>query len=159
MIKLIGVPYDGNSSFLKGPALAPPRIRLMDKDGSANSFSESGVEVLNGVNYYDQGDIAFPDSNPEKVYQQIKETIRTEVQSNHKTLCFGGDHSVSFPLIEAYAGKYNKLNVLHLDAHADLYDNFDNNPYSHASPFARLMEKNILGSLTGGYQNTQHSSA
>jgi len=37
---------------------------------------------------------------------------------------------------------------LHLDAHADLYDNFENNPYSHASPFARLMEKNALNSLT-----------
>jgi arginase len=40
------------------------------------------------------------------------------------------------------------LNILHLDAHADLYDNFDNNPYSHASPFSRLMERDIIGSLT-----------
>ena len=41
MIKVTGIPYDANSSFLKGPALAPARIRLMDKEGSANSFSES----------------------------------------------------------------------------------------------------------------------
>jgi len=40
------------------------------------------------------------------------------------------------------------LNVLHLDAHPDLYDNYENNPYSHASPFARLMEKNTVKSLT-----------
>jgi arginase len=40
------------------------------------------------------------------------------------------------------------LNVLHLDAHADLYDQFDNNPFSHASPFARVMEKRIIKSLT-----------
>mgnify|MGYP000863625183 CR=1 FL=1 len=46
MIKLLGIPYDGNSSFLKGPALAPPRIRLMETDGSANSFSERGNEIL-----------------------------------------------------------------------------------------------------------------
>ena len=37
--------------------------------------------------------------------------------------------------------------MLHLDAHADLYHNFENNPFSHASPFARLMEKGILKSL------------
>lgn len=65
-----------------------------------------------------------------------------------KIICFGGDHSVSFPIIEACADRFKDLNVLHLDAHADLYDNFDNNPFSHASPFARLMEKGILKSLT-----------
>ena len=45
MIKIIGIPFDANSSFLKGPSYAPQRIRLMDKEGSANSFSESGLEV------------------------------------------------------------------------------------------------------------------
>ncbi len=148
MIKLIGIPYDGNSSFLKGPALAPPRIRLMDTDGSANSFSESGREILNGKSYTDSGDLTFPDSNPKEVYDRIKEKINQELNSGNKLICLGGDHSVSFPVIESYAAKFKNLNVLHIDAHADLYDNFDNNPYSHASPFARLMEKKIINSLT-----------
>jgi arginase len=65
-----------------------------------------------------------------------------------KLICFGGDHSVSFPVIEAFSEKYKDLNILHLDAHADLYDNFDDNPYSHASPFARLMEMGTIKSLT-----------
>jgi len=148
MIKLLGIPYDGNSSFLKGPALAPPRIRLMEADGSANSFCESGTEILEGKNYTDLGDMTFSNSSPEEVYIQIKDKIRRELKPNAKIICFGGDHSISFPIIESYAGSYKNLNILHLDAHADLYDNFDNNPYSHASPFARLMEKNIVNSLT-----------
>jgi arginase len=148
MIKLIGVPYDGNSSFLKGPALAPPRIRLMDTEGSANAFCENGKEKLNGKTYTDLGDISFAASNPAFVYNNIKKIIQQELNSNDKIICLGGDHSVSFPIIEAYAEKFNNLNVLHLDAHADLYHNFDNNPYSHASPFARLMEKKMLRSLT-----------
>ena len=148
MIKLIGIPYDGNSSFLKGPALAPSRIRLMEKDGSANSFCESGTEILNEKNYSDSGDMIFQNSNPEEAYNKIKDKIRLELKSKDKIICFGGDHSISFPIIESYADKYKNLNILHLDAHADLYENFDNNPYSHASPFARLMEKNIINSLT-----------
>jgi arginase len=148
MIKLLGIPYDGNSSFLKGPALAPPRIRLMEADGSANSFCESGTEILEGKKYTDLGDMAFPNLSPEEVYIQIKDKIRRELKPNAKIICLGGDHSISFPVIESYAGSYKNLNILHLDAHADLYDNFDNNPYSHASPFARLMEKNIINSLT-----------
>jgi arginase len=148
MIKLLGIPFDNNSSFLKGPALAPPRIRLMDTDGSANAFAESVTEIANGKNYTDAGDMVFTDINPGAVYNKIKSQVQQELEDGSKLICLGGDHSVSYPVIEAHAAQYKSLHVLHLDAHADLYDNFDNNPYSHASPFARLMEKNILGSLT-----------
>jgi arginase len=120
----------------------------MDTDGSANSFCEIGTEISEGKNYTDSGDITFADSNPEEVYNKIKDTIRQELTPGCRIICFGGDHSISFPIIESYAGKFKNLNILHLDAHADLYDNFDNNPYSHASPFARLMEKNVINSLT-----------
>ncbi len=148
MIKIIGIPFDANSSFLKGSAYAPQRIRLMDKEGSANRFSESGLEVKENHNYQDCGDIFFQDTNPEKGYKIIKDKITTLIQDNSKVISIGGDHSVSFPIISAYADKYEKINILHLDAHADLYDNFDNNPYSHASPFARIMESGKINSLT-----------
>ena len=148
MIKLIGVPYDENSTFAKGPALAPHKIREMDSGGSANRFSEFGAAIIEGENYCDLGDIDFSGLSREVVYEKIKTTITQELLSDDKIISLGGDHSVSFPLIEAYAQKYQKLHVLHLDAHADLYDDFEGNRFSHASPFARLMEKNILGSLT-----------
>ena len=148
MIKLIGIPFDGNSSFLSGPALAPSRIRQMEQDGSSNSFCEYGIEILDGKNYTDVEDILFTITNPDAVYHKIKETIHQELQTGSKIICFGGDHSFSFPIIEAYSEKFKDLHILHFDVHADLYDNFDNNPYSHASPFARLMEKKIPKSLT-----------
>ena len=147
MIRLIGIPFDKNSSFLKGPALAPSRIRLMEADGSSNSFCENGKEILNGRNYIDLGDMSFLETSSQFVYTSVKQKIQDELTGYDKIICFGGDHSVSFPIIEAYAGKFTNLNVLHLDAHTDLYDNFDNNLFSHASPFARLMEKGILKSL------------
>ena len=148
MIKLLGIPYDGNSSFLKGPALATPRIRLMETDGSANSFCEFGTEILQGKNYTDLGDMVFAGTNPKSAYNLIKNRIKQELEIDCKTICFGGDHSIAFPIIESYSYKFKDLNILHLDAHADLYDNFDDNPYSHASPFARLMEKGNIKSLT-----------
>ncbi|MBI9038997.1 MAG: hypothetical protein JEY97_12760, partial [Bacteroidales bacterium] len=57
MIKLLGFPYDENSCFLKGPAAAPPIIRQMDSIGSSNSFCENIIEIKNGINYIDLGDI------------------------------------------------------------------------------------------------------
>lgn len=148
MIKLLGITSDQNSSFLKGPALAPPLIRQMGIEGSTNLYSESGIEIKNGVNFTDLGDIKFVENDSYQVYKTIKEKIQLELTSSDKILSLGGDHSISYPVIEAYAKQFSDLHVLHLDAHADLYDNFDNNPYSHASPFARLMEKGLLKSLS-----------
>ncbi len=148
MIKLIGVPFDANSSFLKGPSYAPPRIRLMEKEGSANAYAENGVEIVENRNYQDCGDISFMDSSPKKAFNTIKNEIQRLLKDDSRVLSIGGDHSISYPIISAFAEKYEQLNVLHLDAHADLYDSFDNNPYSHASPFARIMEHKKVSSLT-----------
>lgn len=148
MIKVLGIPYDGNSSFLKGSALAPPRIRLMDKDGSANSFSENGKEIKTGLTYQDTGDLLFSSMNPQDAFNVIKQNIRQQLQNSDKVFCLGGDHSISFPIIDAFTEKYDDLNILHFDAHADLYENFDDNPFSHASPFARIMEQGKIKSLT-----------
>ena len=148
MIKLIGIPYDANSSFLKGPSFAPQRIRLMDVEGSANAYAENGLEIKEGVNYTDCGDISFENTNAAKAFKTIQKRIKKLLKDDSKVLSLGGDHSVSYPIISAFADKYDGLNILHLDAHADLYDDFDNNPFSHASPFARLMESGKINSLT-----------
>jgi len=147
MIKLLGIPFDANSSFLKGPAQAPPLIRQMDSDGSANVFSENGLEI-NKSNLTDLGDMTFENQNPETVYRAIKQRVDRELEDGGNLICLGGDHSISFPIIEAYASHYPGLHVLHFDAHPDLYHHYDNNPFSHASPFARIMEKGLTASLT-----------
>ncbi|SEB87065.1 agmatinase [Tenacibaculum sp. MAR_2009_124] len=148
MIKLIGIPFDANSSFLKGPSFAPERIRLMDREGSANSFSETGLEVKENVNYLDCGDMHFEYTNAKAAFNNIESKIKHLISDKSKVISFGGDHSISYPIISAFTEKNANLNILHLDAHADLYDAFDNNPFSHASPFARLMESNRINSLT-----------
>lgn len=148
MLKLLGIPFDNNSSFLRGSALAPPRIRLMEKDGSSNIFSQMGLAIEDGINYIDDGDLIFKTTNPSEAYQLIKSRISHELAGNHKLICLGGDHSISYPIIESHALKYGGINILQIDAHSDLYENFDNNPYSHASPFARLMETGLISSLT-----------
>jgi arginase len=158
MIKVLGIPFDINSSFLRGSYLAPPRIRLMATEGSANNYSEEGVEIISGRDYQDLGDLLFPNQNSEKAYEQIKKAVSEAMADGSKLLSLGGDHSIAYPVIEAHAQRYCPLHVLQLDAHGDLYENFEGNPYSHASPFARLLEKGLLKTLTqvGIRTLTQH---
>jgi arginase len=148
MIKVIGIPYDSNSSFLKGPSFAPDRIRLMEKEGSANSYSENGIEIKKNVNFVDLGDIVFEETNPKIAFHKIQTQIAELISNNEKVISIGGDHSITFPIMSAFSKKIENINILHLDAHSDLYDNFDNNIYSHASPFARIMESGKVNSLT-----------
>ena len=148
MIKLIGIPFDANSSFLKGPSLAPARIRMMETEGSANCYAENGIEIKAGSNYNDYGDIVFNSTNAVDGFALIQQIIAAQLSGDNKIISLGGDHSVSYPLIDAFSKVHTGLHVLHLDAHADLYENFDDNPYSHASPFARVLEQGRIASLT-----------
>jgi arginase len=55
-------------------------------------------------------------------------------------LLLGGDHAVTYPIVAALAAQHGPVNILHFDAHPDIYADFEGNPRSHASPFARIME-------------------
>jgi len=148
MVTLLGIPFDANSSFLKGPVLAPSRIRLQEAIGAVNTTSETGIAVVKDLDYRDAGDISFTGTVPEAAYLAIRQRVAHELQQPGKLICLGGDRSISFPVIEAHAEKYPTMHVLHIDAHPDLYHNFDDNPFSHASPFARVMERGLVQSLT-----------
>ena len=73
-------------------------------------------------------------------------------------ISLGGYHSVAYPKVCAHFEKYLELNVLHLDTHPDLDGNMQGNHYSHASPFARLIETGQLNRLaqTGTRTLNQH---
>ena len=119
----------------------------MEQDGSANRYAESGLEIKAGQNYQDLGDLIFEKTDREYAFELISNAVGSHVADGSQILSLGGDHSISYPVINAVATQHPGLNILHLDAHADLYDNFDDNPYSHASPFARLMETGKINSL------------
>lgn len=144
-ISLLGIPYDNNSSFIKGPAKAPELIRKSLFSASANMTSESGFDLNQKNVWQDVGDVQF--ENDDVFFKAIHERVTEELNDGNKVLSLGGDHSVSYPIIDAYSKFYKELTIVHFDAHPDIYDNLDGNPMSHASPFARIMEKGLVKNL------------
>jgi arginase len=144
MIVCVGIPLDENSSFLRGAALAPACIRKALSSDSANSFSENGLNVNHDV-WTDAGDIRL--SKMPAAFTEISQAISSFVEKGDKVISFGGDHSITYPIIKSFAKKYGKLNILHIDAHGDLYDEFNGNRFSHACPFARIMEEKLASRL------------
>jgi arginase len=142
---LIGFPFDHNSSYQRGCALAPSYIRERLYSNASHLCAENGIDLKNNNNWCDIGDIEF--NKPEDYFSIIESSITTILNQGAKVLSLGGDHSITYPIIKSYAKKYDKLTILHFDAHPDLYDNFDDNLFSHASPFARIMENLLIENL------------
>lgn len=135
-----GICYDEKSSYLQGAAQAPELIRKALQSGSMNDFTELGTEIRwNEIE--DRGDF-----KPESYFDIEKRALQT-LEEKPLMFSWGGDHSISYPLIKAVAEKYGKLDILHIDAHGDLYDDFEGDRYSHACPFARIMEDGLASRL------------
>jgi arginase len=145
MISVLGIPWDANSSFLQGPSLAPVKIREAFHSDSGNYFTESGIDLKGHGGWQDAGDISFNDNV--HFAKAIESRVADLVSGGRKIFALGGDHSVTYPIVRGVHQQYSDLTILHLDAHADLYDNFENNPYSHASPFARILENKLAKRL------------
>jgi agmatinase len=145
-VALLGIPFDANSSFLRGPALAPPRIRQALFSGSANLCTEDGLDLGASSDWRDDGDLDLS-GDPAAAYARIEPAGAERLAAGSRTLCLGGDHSVAYPIVRAYAARYPDLTILQLDAHPDLYEELDGNRHSHASPFARIMEEGLARRL------------
>jgi arginase len=138
-VGLFGIRDDSNSSFMSGASLAPSAIRGAFSSPSSNTFCEHGVDIEAVMS--DFGDIRQPDT-----HALVDEYIHN-IMIKHKFLpiVMGGDHSVSFPVVKAvtrYLGQ--PVTIVHFDAHPDVYPDFEGNPHSHASPFARILETNNM---------------
>ena len=145
MLTIIGIPYDANSSFMRGPALAPARIRSALYSGSINLCSENRIDLSSESCFMDLGDITFNDRF--LPFEQIEKIIEELLEQKAYVISLGGDHSITYPIIKAYSKKYQGLNILHLDAHPDLYDEYGGSRFSHACPFARIMEQKLAKRL------------
>jgi agmatinase len=162
---LVGIPFDGQSSYLRGAGDAPAKIRAAVRCDASNLSTERGVDLGVPGAFEDAGDIAglteFPphargEENPHlwqnrpevgHPFSEIERAIGELIDSGKRPVSLGGDHSITYPIAKAFAKKYSGLTIFHFDAHPDLYDEFEGNRLSHACPFARIMEAGLTKRL------------
>jgi len=145
MVAVIGIPFDANSSFMQGPALAPAQIRKAWNSGSTNLCAESGIDLDTQTNFVDLGDLDL--AGAPAIIEKIETSIDEFLRHNVRIIALGGDHAITYPVMKSCSTRFAKLDILHLDAHPDLYDSYDGNRYSNACPFARIMEEKLASRL------------
>lgn len=146
-IALLGVCEDRNGSYCAGPAKAPDAIRLALKCDASNSWSEMGIEVAPYLQDY--GNV-FPESSTlSSIFDATHPVLESIHGDKRIPFIFGGDHSITSAVTRSISSlRDEKFFIIHFDAHPDAYENFENNPHSHASPFCRILEAgNICSGL------------
>jgi agmatinase len=142
---LIGIPWDANSSFTRGAAAAPPLVRQALFSPASNMWTETLIDLGAPGQLADAGDLNLAD--PQEAVEAIEGAIGALMDAGGAPLAIGGDHAVTYPVVRAVAARHPGLTILHIDAHPDLYDEFEGNRVSHACPFARIMEEGLAARL------------
>src|SRR5436190_20970815 len=107
----IDVPFDEFSSFLRGSASAPPKIREAFHSDSANYFTERGTDLKNHPQVVEHGTLTLPTGK--EAIPEIARLAGSLLNRYDKIISLGGDHSITYPLVKGVTSKYKKLSILH----------------------------------------------
>jgi agmatinase len=135
------VPYDGTSTWGKGADRgldhfleAAENMELYDIETDSEVYRK-GIHLLEPL---------LEASSPEAVFQAVKNKTRELLGTGKFLSFFGGEHSVSIGIIEAFREKYKDLTVLQLDAHADLRESYLGSEFNHACAMHRASKSTRL---------------
>jgi len=141
-IAIIGIPFDEKSCYLKGASKGPQAIRAASTGRAINPWTELSVNLEKDGVLVDLGDVDVSGDFLD-VFSQIEKNVLDILEKEAVPVVLGGDHSVSYPVVKAFSRKYKALDILHFDAHPDLYEELYGDRFSHACPFARIMEEGL----------------
>jgi agmatinase len=145
-IAILGVPYDGKSSYLKGPSKGPQAIRAASTGEAINAWTELGINLEDDVTIVDLGDVDVTGDFSD-ISVRVEERVWEILSKDGLPIVLGGDHSISLPVVRAIVKKHPLLDILHFDAHPDLYEELYGDRYSHACPFARILDEGLAKNL------------
>jgi arginase len=145
-IAVLGVPFDEKSSYLRGAAQGPAAVRAVSTGKCYCGWTELGVNLEEDTVLVDLGDVDTS-GDMDKSFSLIEKGVAAILDKGAVPIVLGGDHSITYPVLKAFARHFKPLDVLHFDAHPDLYDDLYGDRLSHACPFARIVEEGLAASV------------
>lgn len=156
---IIGIPFDGGCTFRTGARFGPEAIRSASTIiRPYNLFHEKNM--FDKFNIYDCGDVNTNPFNIEKTTNMIIEQIDHKFKTFDKFLFFGGDHTISYPLIKSVNKKFGKISMIHFDSHYDTWDSYFGEKITHGTPFKRVFDEDLIdveSSMHVGIRGTVNS--
>lgn len=142
-VAIVGVPFDGGTSYRPGARLGPREVRAQSSLIRPYSYFQK-VAPFERLNVADAGDIDAPPVSIEKCYDVVTERIGAIVDAGARPIVIGGDHSISLPILRALAKRSGPLALVQFDAHIDTWDEYFGGKYFHGTPFRRAIEEGLV---------------
>jgi len=98
-IAVLGVPFDRNSSFRRGPALAPVHVREALFSESTNMWTEKGIDLGTMSGWKALDDLVLSDSDIKTAFATIEGAINELLKRKTQVVALGGDHSITYPIM------------------------------------------------------------
>jgi agmatinase len=139
---VFGMPWDGGTSFRSGARFGPEAIR--SASGMIRTYNPvQKVQVFGALSTIDFGDAATVPGYIEDTLESIQAFVRPIAEARVASVGMGGDHSVTLAELRALSAVYGPLGLVHLDSHSDLWDLYNQRPYSHGTVFRRALEEGV----------------
>lgn len=135
---IYGMPMDWTVSFRPGSRFGPARIREVSL--GLEEYSPYLDKHLEEVKYFDAGDIPLPFGNPQRSLDIIEEYVGKLLDADKFPVGLGGEHLCTWPVFKAIHKKHPDFAVIHIDAHADLREEYEGEPLSHSTPIRKVCD-------------------
>lgn len=135
---IYGMPMDFTASFRPGSRFGPARIREVSL--GLEEYSPYLDRHLEEVPYFDAGDIPLPFGNAKRSLELIGQFVRQLLADGKFPLGLGGEHLVTWPIVQEMYKQYPDLALIHIDAHTDLREQYEGETLSHATPIRKACE-------------------
>ena len=142
-VAILGVPFDGGTSYRSGARLGPREIRAQSSLIRPYSYFQK-ISPFERLTIVDAGDVDAPPVGIEAAYAAIDSAVDRMVSANITPLVVGGDHSISLPVLRAIARTHGPVALVQFDAHIDTWGDYFGGKYFHGSPFRRAIEEGLI---------------
>lgn len=142
-VAIVGVPYDGGTSYRPGARMGPREIRAQSSLIRSYSYFQN-VAPFDRLNVADVGDVDASPVSIDKAYDAIEARMSAIVGAGARPIVVGGDHSITLPVLRALAKEHGPLGLVQIDAHIDTWDEYFGGKYFHGTPFRRAIEEGII---------------
>jgi agmatinase len=141
---LLGVPFDGGTTYQPGARLAPWHVRRVS--ALVQTYHPvHRVDVFGSVPAVDGGNVVFPPFDAAAMRAAVESEIGGLLAHGSAPFTVGGDHSITLPILRAVAASHGPVAVVHVDAHLDVSDAHAwGEPFHHGSPLRHALEEGLI---------------
>ena len=143
-LAITGIPFDQATTNRTGTRLGPRAIREASSLQAPDAPYGWGYDPLSELDIVDYGDLAFDYAMVSEFPAALKSHIKGILDAGAASICLGGDHYISFPILQAYAEKFGPLSLIQFDAHTDTWQDDNMDRIDHGTMFYKAIKLGLI---------------